>query len=483
MRHESSEDLRRRLEEALAQTRGLVEHAPVGIALYAEDGRCVEGNPALAKMVGASRAELLAQNFRELESWQRSGLASHAEMALASGEVTSFETWLTTTFGVSICLQARFVPLEIGGSRRLMLLASDVSSERRREQALQDRERRLVELNRLAAELTALTEPSGLLQTAVDHARELVDAHLGVIVRMDPVTGRPALVYPSNYPMGRVPPGVVIQGAGLLGRLARGERLFTVDARAEPGYRGLPAWHPDIGPLLGEPVLDGDKVVAMLLVGRPPGARPFSDEDRELVDTVASLVAVALRVSEQFEALNALNRKLEELATTDALTGLGNRRAFDEHIATNHSRAQRYRDPYGVLLADVDHFKRYNDRYGHPAGDRILAALGQLVRRALRLEDGTFRYGGEEIVMLLPNQRAAGLAVAAERLRAMVEAAAWPHADSDPGVVTLSLGGAVFDPARDSHRGRSWQDVVQLADGALYEAKRAGRNRAVLADG
>ncbi len=176
--------------------------------------------------------------------------------------------------------------------------------------------------------------------------------------------------------------------------------------------------------------------------------------------------------------LEAANHRLQTLALTDHLMGIGNRRSFEESIHRVHSHARRHQVPYGVLIADVDHFKTYNDRYGHQAGDHVLATVAASLRAALRVEDQLFRYGGEELAVVLPSQRELVLPVVADRLRLAVQRCGIVHAGNEAGVVTMSVGGASYDPAVALDE--TWPQVVSRADRALYLAKQGGRNRSAL---
>lgn len=178
--------------------------------------------------------------------------------------------------------------------------------------------------------------------------------------------------------------------------------------------------------------------------------------------------------------LERANQLLTDLARKDGLTGIPNQRAFHEYLDFAWRAASRMRQPVTLLLIDVDHFKAYNDRHGHPAGDvclqRVAAALHGLVNRSM---DFVGRCGGEEFAMVLGATWHAGGRVVAEQARLAVEGLAIPHGDSSVGpVVTISVGVATFSPDGQTEAAT----LLHLADAALYEAKRAGRNRVCAVD-
>ena len=173
---------------------------------------------------------------------------------------------------------------------------------------------------------------------------------------------------------------------------------------------------------------------------------------------------------------------LEEIALLDGLTGIPNRRNFDQALEREQGSALRRRQPLSVVMMDIDHFKGYNDHYGHGAGDaclkRVAAALGRSVERST---DMVARYGGEEFVALLPDTDAKGAKAVADRFGASVKALAITHEYSSAAdVVTLSLGVATCDPATEPE---AMEQLLKRADEALYRAKTLGRDRCVAAEG
>jgi diguanylate cyclase (GGDEF)-like protein len=194
-----------------------------------------------------------------------------------------------------------------------------------------------------------------------------------------------------------------------------------------------------------------------------------------LIGLIAQSEHTQLELQEAKAALELLNRSLEQLTLQDSLTGLGNRRLFDTALRGEFERARRAATSLALIMIDVDYLKRFNDIYGHPAGDDCLRKLGQtLIVVGTRPSDVAVRYGGEELAMLLPDTDAQGGAAVAERFRLAVLACAIAHAGNPEHVVTVSIGVAACRPGQDSV---SRESLVQSTDKALYAAKTGGRNR------
>jgi two-component system chemotaxis family response regulator WspR len=184
----------------------------------------------------------------------------------------------------------------------------------------------------------------------------------------------------------------------------------------------------------------------------------------------------ALRQSQQ--KLLETNLELQRLTNMDGLTGLSNRRYFDEYLSIEWRRAARDQVGLGLLMIDVDNFKPYNDTYGHVAGDEVLRRVANSIKACCaRASDLAARFGGEEFAMVLPGTSPVGLRLLGERVRMMVEALSLPHSGSATGpVITVSIGGATLL----AKAGESATQLVEAADLALYSAKRNGRNCAII---
>jgi diguanylate cyclase (GGDEF)-like protein len=185
------------------------------------------------------------------------------------------------------------------------------------------------------------------------------------------------------------------------------------------------------------------------------------------------------KVLELSAQLTTANQGLETISQQDALTGIANRRAFDHRLALHFADAVRRKEPLSLVFCDVDHFKAYNDKYGHPAGDECLRHVGAaLAGSCKRTTDFAARYGGEEFALVLPDTPTEGALKVVESARRAVAALAIAHAASrTASVVTFSAGIATYHPQRDAEP----QKLVERADEALYRAKQLGRNRVVCA--
>ncbi|MEO7962328.1 MAG: sensor domain-containing diguanylate cyclase, partial [Gemmatimonadaceae bacterium] len=171
------------------------------------------------------------------------------------------------------------------------------------------------------------------------------------------------------------------------------------------------------------------------------------------------------------ESLIEANTRLAALATLDGLTGLKNRRAFEERLLDELARAKRNARPVTLLLLDIDHFKDFNDSYGHPRGDEVLRMVARQLSRSIRDTDFAARYGGEEFAIILPDTDRDGAAQMGERLREAIAGTAWRERG-----ITVSVGAAIATNA-----GMPIEALVDLADRALYRSKQFGRNRVTLA--
>jgi diguanylate cyclase (GGDEF)-like protein len=265
-----------------------------------------------------------------------------------------------------------------------------------------------------------------------------------------------------------------------------GERLVLEDAIRDERFAGDPCWA-GVGQcsLLVLPIHKQGALHALLVLQNRLQRAAFSADRLDAVILIAGQLTASRenamlyasleqKVADRTAALEEANRKLALLSQTDALTGLANRRRFDTALESEWQRARRSGRALGVVMIDVDQFKAYNDLYGHHGGDACLQVVAAAMTSSLRAStDLVARYGGEEFVVLLPDTDLAGTQVLAERMRAAVAALREPHARAIHGIVTISAGLCAIVPDGEN----SAAHAIELADAALYEAKRGGRNR------
>jgi diguanylate cyclase (GGDEF)-like protein len=284
---------------------------------------------------------------------------------------------------------------------------------------------------------------------------------------------------------------------GEIRALLHESRVFSTILEAADGFEGLRL-------LMGNPVdvvlldlempkLDGEKLLRMkdsspggahipfiFLTGSADVAQRARLLTRGASDAIekpfhpAELVArlrLHLKVKRLQDELMLKNATLAQLSSIDSLTGLRARRFVDEVLNIEFLRARRYRTPLSIVMADVDHFKRVNDEFGHLAGDTVLRGVSEVVQCMVRNTDVVGRYGGEELIVVGPQNDAAGAGVLAERLREAIEAARFEFGDRKLGV-TVSFGVAEYQ-----RHMKSAEALIEAADRALYAAKQRGRNQ------
>ena len=195
----------------------------------------------------------------------------------------------------------------------------------------------------------------------------------------------------------------------------------------------------------------------------------------DCAQSIAVELSLAIAQAEKHQSLMAANQALQKLALLDGLTSLANRRCFDEHLTSEWQRLARDRQPLSLILCDLDNFKRYNDSFGHPAGDRCLKEVSSaLLKGPQRPADLVARYGGEEFAIILPNTDTNGAWRIAQKIHDSVRALKIAHAaDNDKPYVTVTMGVSTIVPGHDT----TAQILVQAADLALYHAKKQGRDR------
>ena len=314
--------------------------------------------------------------------------------------------------------------------------------------------------------ITSSLELSEILNTVIQLLRDsfgytYVSVYLldGDVLRLGAQLG-----YPDNKLIHEVP-----LSAGVIGRTARSkETQFIRDVSQDPDF--LRAAY-QVKSEIAVPLLKDDQVLGVLNVEAELKAA-LDENDVNLLNALAGSIAVAIDNAR-------LHTEVKRMAMTDVVSGLANRRAFDGFLEAEMTRASRYNQPISLIILDLDSFKEYNDRWGHPAGDVRLREMADLLRANVRDPDLAARYGGEEFAVILPNTSKIGALRLAERLRRSAEASA-PLSNSEHAYIpgyTISLGVATYPDDAASIEG-----LLLAADNAELTAKRLGKNRVYAAD-
>jgi diguanylate cyclase (GGDEF)-like protein len=264
------------------------------------------------------------------------------------------------------------------------------------------------------------------------------------------------------------------------------QQLLLEDATRDPRFSADPALQGLAHcSLLLMPIVKQGEMQAVLVLENRMRHSAFSADRLDAVSLIAGQLAVSLdnallyaalesKVAERTAALEEANRKLEQLSVTDALTGLPNRRQFNQALDVEWERARRAGASVGLAMIDIDQFKHYNDHYGHRGGDACLQLVARAMKSGLRAgPDLIARYGGEEFVLLLRDADLTGALACAERVRLAVAALRETHAEATHGIVTVSIGVAACVPGDQLTAAQ----CLEQADIALYQAKRGGRNQ------
>jgi two-component system, cell cycle response regulator len=265
----------------------------------------------------------------------------------------------------------------------------------------------------------------------------------------------------------------------LLAALRTGRHVLVEDVAVDPMFADIrELWKregqtPPIRSVLAIPFMLDRRRAGVFFLRTERGDRALSTEDARFADVIIRAAVAAIRRAQALESTRADNRRLEELATTDALTRLINRRALLERLSAEVDRARRFKSQLSLLMVDLDHFKSVNDEHGHLTGDAILRQMGTLLAGAVRTIDVVARYGGEEFVIIVPETATDGAVVFAERVRKSVDEQRFELEGKPIFHLTCSIGVATFP----SPRVASTEDLFARADEALYRAKSGGRNQ------
>ena len=313
--------------------------------------------------------------------------------------------------------------------------------------------------------LNFIDDLTKLLVLIIDQAIEVVHASKGslMLLEADELVVRVVRgidkITEEKILNGEIQCTKIKRGEGIAGRVAQtGEPLLIDDTLQDGRFKA--SKYSNVENIMCVPLKVYDDTIGVINMSNKKEGKTFSREDLTIISTLADQAAVAIN-----------NARLYEMAVTDGLTKLYIRRHFMQRFDDEYRRASRYGHQLSLLMLDIDHFKRFNDTYGHQAGDKVLVEAAKLYKRMVRSTDIVGRYGGEEFCILLPETYTKGAIAIAERLRQEMSNMTIMYKDAELKVTT-SIGIATFP--RDA---KEPQDLIRKADIALYRSKEEGRNR------
>lgn len=476
--------IERKLRENEARYRVLIETSPDTIGLYDLQQDCLTTvNQQFLRQHRYDSLEAL-QARRGIEfvvEEDRERIEQHITEVLTSVTSRTFEITALRQDGSTFPAEFNIAALHDahGNPSALVFISRDITERKQSEQALRESQLRLQSFERdqrrLAEALrdTAMALNSSLkLDDVLDHILD----HIGAIVEYDALTvflfedqHIRSVRYRTAHEQALDPHAtlrITLADVPMMQALRDSRQPHILaDTQIDPRWKHIVGME-RVRSLLSAPFdIRGHVAGAITLASTTPNF--FTPNHAERLMAFASQAAVAIDNAQLYE-------QAQHLSVTDPLTELQNRRAFFESARLEFERHRRYGGALAIILADIDHFKRLNDTYGHAAGDRALHEVAQRIKQTIRTVDSAARYGGEEFVILMPATSAHAALDVAERLRLII--AETPITSTDQTfTLTISLGIAEADPTC-----RDLDDLLKRADQAMYAAKEAGRNRTKL---
>jgi diguanylate cyclase (GGDEF)-like protein/PAS domain S-box-containing protein len=487
MKSDAAEQANAEAGRSALKFRSIFNQAAVGIALLDARGQWLSVNQRVCEITGYGAGELMRTDFQSITHPDDLGGDVTLADKVLSHEIDTYsmEKRYLHKDGSIVWVNLSVSRID-GATRAEDCFVSVIEDVSKRKAVESDLERVNGELEQLVAERTLALQHSSERWQERNKTVSIVNELIAFLVsaRDEVEACRIASSYMPRILCGTAgvlrltTDGDTFTPAGEWGDVGAAAAIARADCWA--GRRGLShharAGQPDLrcahyhdvdarSPCACEPMVVDGRIIGVLSLKWAEGAEQALEADAVLVSTVAEQLALAL-------SNIRLRAELQALAVRDPLTGLYNRRQLNEHLPRAIAAARRAGTKVSVLLADVDHFKQFNDRFGHDAGDRVLKAVATAMGRSLRAGDLAFRYGGEEFVAVLADCGPDDALHWAERLRAAIaDASAAADPEGRMPRVTCSVGVANF-PAD----GATTDQLLKAADRALYEAKDAGRN-------
>lgn len=303
-------------------------------------------------------------------------------------------------------------------------------------------------------------------------AKELFQAEITSLMLIDRKTGKLKIASAKGLDDKVIKKTAIEIGEGIAGLVAKEKHPILVNnIEEDPRFKQVKRPRYKTKSFMSSPLMFEDEVIGILNCADKTTGESFQEEDLSLLSMVSSYLTSVLHNAKLFEELALSNKRLKTLSNFDELTNAYNHRYLHERLNTELERAKRYHYPLSILMIDLDFFKSVNDRYGHQFGDFVLKEIAKQFKEAVRNVDIVTRYGGEEFTIILPDTNIEGARIAAERIRARIQAhtfASDPHLEK----ITISVGIASLRVDDTT----TTEQLIKNADNKLYQAKNQGRN-------
>jgi diguanylate cyclase (GGDEF)-like protein/PAS domain S-box-containing protein len=464
--------------ESADRYRELFENASDVIYTHGFDGKLISINRAVERIAGYTRAEALQLKLKDVIAPEYAHLGAKMMDPQVGGEIPlNFEAEIISKDGKRITLGFSTRPIFRGGKPvAVQGIARDITKRKKTEAALQEANQKLEawvgELEQRTHEMTLLNEMGDILRACLT-TEEAYHVIVRVAQQIFPVqVGALYVIAPSRN---------VVEAAAVWGDPALVEQSFSPQECwalrrgrthcVENSHAGMLCRHIHHPPPEGYmciPMMAQSEALGVLHLMQPDSVK-MTDTKQRLAITMSEHIAMAL-------SNLRLHETLRSQSIRDPLTGLFNRRFMEESLELEIRRATRNQRPLGMIMMDLDHFKYFNDNFGHEAGDLLLKELGALLKGNIRGEDIACRYGGEEFTLILPEGTGTVTRQRAEYFKDAIQRLDVHFRGHPLGKITASMGVAVFPD-----HGRTASALVDAADKALYRSKAAGRDRVTLA--
>lgn len=402
--------------------------------------------------------ELLKAGFpREISSVH---LFPITEMDSVTGALAIFDTALSDEEYQILAKLARLLGLVLENQQLQALL--------------QEHQKDLTTLNQIVQAMAAPLDSEKLLDTILEKCAGLLQAEQGSLLLIDPQTQQLSIKAIRGLNRKIVELIRIRPGEGISGKVFSEERPLVVqDIEADP--RTLREKHPRYRTksFISLPLKLEHRTLGVLNLADKASGESFSEADAQLLNTIATYAVVAIERSELYQQ----SEELKKISITDSLTGLLNRRYFQERLAEELERSKRHNFPLSLIIIDIDNFKSFNDRYGHLAGDEALKITARLLRSSIRAIDVAARYGGEEFTVILPQTTKQDAMIIAERFCREIESMSLHHEPFHQEALKLTVSMGLANCPTDTTQ---LEELINLADTALYAAKAKGKNRVVV---